>query len=86
MNDNHAEKRKALDTEMIKVSVIDGFGAILFGLALHAKFAANGEPLFPILNNESVVMGMFIVGGSIMIWGATQILSISKRRRALENS
>lgn len=74
---------KALGKEMIKVGIIDAPGAILVGVALYAKFAVNGQPFHPILNNESVVMSLFLVGGAIMLWGFSKMARIAMRRSAL---
>lgn len=83
MDDKQEIERKELEKEMVKVSLIDIPGAILVGLALHAKFGSNGQPLHPILENEAVVTGMFVVGGAIMLWCMQRVIAISKRRKAL---
>ena len=75
---------KELQQETIKTTMLDIPGGMMVGLALYAKFGSNGEPFHPALNNQSVVMGLFIVGGAIMLWCSSRILSISKRRRELE--
>lgn len=85
MNDQRAAEIKALEKEMIKVSILETPGTILLGLAMYAKFAANGQPFHPILADESVLLGMFVAGGSIALWGGLRFMMIAKRRKALEN-
>jgi len=85
VNDQRAAEIKALEKEMIKVSILETPGTILLGLAFYAKFAANGKPFHPLLADESVLMGMFVAGGSIALWGGLRFMMIAKRRKALEN-
>ena len=80
MNEADVSERKAREKEMIKTAILDAPGVVLVGLALYAKFGANGEPFHPILKNELVVAGMFIVGGAIMLWGVWRSFAIVKRR------
>ena len=86
MDEHKALELKSLQKEIIRVAIIDALGTLLMGLAIYAKFASNGEPFHPILNDESVIMGMFIAGGAIMLWGVSRVIAISRRRKELQNN
>lgn len=85
MTNQHSDEIKALQREMIKVSILEAPGSVLLGLGLYARFGADGEPFLPILADESVVMGMLVAGGAIVLWGSLRFVMIGKRRKALEN-
>jgi len=85
MNEEHQEKLHALKKQIIKVSIIDSTGSILLGLAMYARFAAKGNAFIPLLNDESVVMAMFIAGGAIMVWGFLKVLTITKHYQEIKN-
>ncbi len=77
------ERINEIQKEIVKVSVLESPGAILLGLGLYAKFAAQGDAFVPILNNETVVHGLLGLGVAIMVWGATRIMSLSREAARL---
>jgi hypothetical protein len=77
------QRIKEIDKEIVKVGIMDSPGAVLLGLALYAIFAADGDAFLPILNNQTVVYGMLVVGGAIMLWGFFKTLSLARERSRL---
>lgn len=68
----------------IKITgLIDTLGAIIFGLGLFAKFSAKGNHFHPVLDNESVVTALLVIGAAIMIWGVSRVFLLSKKKNQL---
>ncbi|WP_127474905.1 hypothetical protein [Sulfurivermis fontis] len=84
MQPDREKEAKDIERKLLWVSVIDTPGAILVGLALYGKFAADGNAFHPLLNNDSVLAAMFAVGGAIMAWGVWQVIALSRRRAKLQ--
>ena len=74
-----------LDKEIIKTSVIDSIGTMLFGLGLYAKFADDAGALYPLLDNQTAVNVMLVVGAVIMIMSAYKVITLSKEKAKLKN-
>ena len=66
-------------------SLINMPGALMVGLGIHAVAAKEGKVILPILNDSSVVTGLFVVGGVIMGWSLIQFISVIQRRAQLRN-
>lgn len=84
MHMDKEERIKAIQKEIIKVSVLESPGTILLGLGLYAKFAANGDAFIPLLNNQDIVNAILILGGAIIVWGASRLISLSMERVRLQ--
>ena len=74
---------REIERKIALVSVLDSPGAIMVGLGLYAKLAADGDAFLPVLNNPTVVNVMLGFGGAIMLWGAATIVRLSLERRRL---
>lgn len=83
---NPEERLKEIQKEITKVVMLESPGTIMVGVGLYAKFAANGDTGIEILNNQSVVNGMLILGAVIMCWGASRLMSLLKERSKISNS
>ena len=80
---NPEQRIKEIQKEIVKVSVLESPGAILLGLGLYGKFAAQGDAFLPILNSETVVHVLLGLGVAIMLWGATRIMSLVREMARL---
>lgn len=78
------EQIKALDKKIIKSSIIDAPGTMLFGLGLFAKFSDSAASLYPALGNPTVVNFMIVIGAVIMIWGGYKVISLSMEKSQLK--
>lgn len=74
---------KQIHKEMILLNLIDAPGAILVGLGLYGVFGADGDAFISLLNNKYVAYGAIGVGGVIMIWSATRLFPLLKKRAEL---
>ncbi len=79
MNNESEEKIAKLQKQLIITSIYEAPGAVLLGLGMYAKFAANGKAFLPILNNPTAVNAMLIIGAAIMLWGGTTVFGILKQ-------
>lgn len=77
------EEIKAIDKQILMVSIMDTPGTILFGLALYAHFGAKGNAFHPLLNEPSITTSMFALGGVIMAWGGYKIFTLSRAKNTL---
>lgn len=68
---------------MVRVAMIDSLGAFVLAMGVLGKFA-NGVAIHPILKDPNVTTGMIVSGGVIMAWGAAQIVTITRRRSAIQ--
>ena len=80
------QKIRELDKAITKVALMESPGTIILGLALYAKFAAEGDAFHPLLNNPIVVDSMLGVGALIMIWGGYKIFTLNKAKAKLLNN
>jgi hypothetical protein len=80
------EEDKEMEEMQRKIKItgmFDTIGAIMLGLGLYAKFGANGDPFHPILNNETVVVSLLVLGTTSMILGASIMFILSRRKSKL---
>ena len=83
---NNEQRIKEIEKEILKVSIMDAPGSILFGLGLYGKFAANGDAFTPMLNDPSIVSSLLAAGFAIMAWGGYKILTLSREKADLKKS
>lgn len=83
---NNEQRIKEIEKEILKVSIMDAPGSILFGLGLYGKFAANGDAFPPMLNDPSIVNSLLAAGFAIMAWGGYKILTLSREKADLKKS
>jgi threonine/homoserine/homoserine lactone efflux protein len=79
------EKIKEVEKDITKLSLIDASATIMLGLGLYAKFSTNGDALHPLLNNESVINTLLVVGASIMVWVGYKIFTLGRKKAMLKN-
>ena len=80
---NPGQRIKEVQKEIVKVSILESPGAIMFGLGLYGKFGPEGDAFLSILNNEMVVNMLLGLGALIMAWGALKIVSLAKESARL---
>jgi hydroxymethylglutaryl-CoA reductase len=83
---NNEQQIKDIDRQILKVSIMDAPGSILFGLGLYGKFAVNGDAFIPMLNEASIVNSCLAAGAAIMAWGGYKILTLSREKSQLKNA
>lgn len=59
-------QQKPFSADLLKPLVVDGIGTLLVVIALYSWFA---EPLHPVLENQTTLIALLIVGGVMMVWG-----------------
>ena len=77
------DKIKQIDKKMTLVGLYDAPGVIMLGLALHAKFSANSQPVLDMLNNPDVVNLFLVIGGLIIVWGGSRVFTLSCEKAKL---
>lgn len=77
---------KKIRKKISLVNLLGTPGALLLGLGLYALFGAKGDPLFPILNNTTVVYLMVVVGVVIEIVQFVVLLPLFKKKALLSKS
>lgn len=85
MSDDTAAELQALQKQLVKTVMLGMPGTLLVALALFTEMS-NDAPIHPLLNNQNVVIGMFIVGGAIMFWSMLKRIGIMKRQQALRKA
>lgn len=85
MNDSNAAELARLQTQLVKTVMLGMPGTLLVALALFTKIN-KGAPVHPLLANEGVIIGMFVVGGAIMVWSMLRRIGILKRQHALRKA
>ncbi len=81
---NPADRLKQIDKEIIKTSLIHSTGSMLFALGLLAKFADDAGALHPLLENQTAVNIMLVVGAVIIIAGGFKVITLSKEKMKLK--
>jgi fumarate reductase subunit C len=84
MENDTEEKIAKLQKKIVVTSIYEAPGAVLLGLGVYAKFAANGNAFISILNNQTVVNTMLIIGIAIMLWGATTVFGLLRQIAELQ--
>ena len=84
--DEKQKRLKAIEKEFVKIGIIDAPGTLMVGLGLYAKFAANGNAFWPLLNDDAVVNSFLLFGGAIMLWGGWQAIKLGRQRSVLEKT
>ena len=80
---NHEIELKNIRKKIIMTQLIGAPGAIFIGLALYAIFGANGDAFHPLLNDESIVNSLLIVGVAIELWQFYIIVPLFKKQAKL---
>jgi hypothetical protein len=84
MDNETKEKIAKLQKQIIVTSLYEAPGAVLVGLGVYAKFAANGNAFLSILNNQTVVNSMLMIGVAIMLWGAITVFGLLRQISELQ--
>ena len=77
---------KRLNWEMKKTGIIVFLPTMLIGLGINAKFANSGVPVHALLENNIIVITLFVVGIAGYMWGVIKILNIRKKIKEIENN
>ncbi len=85
MNTTPEEQLKEIEKKIMLMGRLDIPGIIMIALWAYAKYAANGEPFHPLLNNQIVVNGLLIVGGVILGLCAIQVVKLSLEKSRIKN-
>ncbi|MGR6873136.1 hypothetical protein ACU6U9_12685 [Pseudomonas sp. HK3] len=76
---------KAIEKQILMVSIMDIPGVILLGLGLYAKLGTQDDAFHPLLNDPNIVTSMLVLGSAIMAWGGYKIFTLSREKDKLTN-
>ena len=82
---SNKEEIKQIQRQLFILFIIDFPAMMLVSLGLYAVFVANGNAVPDLLNNKNIAYGAIVVGGAVMVWCASKILPLLKRKLQLEN-
>jgi len=74
------QKIAQIDKRILTARLLDIPGTVMFGLAIYARFYANGDAFISFLNTPKIVDSMFIVGAVLMCWGGYRIFKLKRER------
>tara|TARA_R110001592_G_scaffold19513_2_gene79889 strand:+ start:220 stop:495 length:276 start_codon:yes stop_codon:yes gene_type:complete len=80
------ERMTEINSEIIKITLLSALSNITIGLSIYAKFVADGEAFLPVLNNESVVNSMLILGIPVWIWVGYKLVTLHSEKATLLKS
>jgi hypothetical protein len=83
MNINKEDELKSIKKKIVKTQLIGTPGALLLGFGLYGMFGANGDAFHPLLNDESFVINILVVGAAIEIWQLYILIPLFKRQAKL---
>jgi hypothetical protein len=86
MQQQKQQRVKDIDKQIIKISLIETPGSILFGVGLYSKFVGKGEAILPFLQDQAVVNSIIVIGAAIMLWGTYKILMLKQEKARLQKS
>ena len=78
------QRIKDIDKQVIKITLLEAPGSLLFGVGLYAKFADDGGSILPILQDQAVVNSIIVVGAAIVLWGTYKILMLTQEKSRLQ--
>jgi len=74
------QKITQIDQKILIARLLDVPGTVMFGLAIYARFYADGDAFIRFLNTPKIVDSMFIVGAVLMCWGGFRIFKLKRER------
>ena len=78
------QRIKDIDKQVIKITLLEAPGSLLFGVGLYAKFTDDGASILPILQDPAVVNSIIVVGAAIVLWGTYKILMLTQEKSRLQ--
>ncbi len=84
MQQQKPQRIKDIDKQIIKVSLIEMPGTLLFALGLYTKFSGSAEPVLPFLQDPKVVNAIIVIGAAIMLWGTYKLLMLKLEKSRLQ--
>ena len=81
MNTKEQEKQNAIRRELIKVSLVDSIAILFIGFAVYTSFVADEGDFYPLLHNEWMLSGIFVVGAALMFWGWQKVFKVLKQNK-----
>lgn len=67
MSNKKNRELSKIKTNIIKLQLVGAPGLLLLGLGLYGLFGANGNAFHPLLNDQTIVYSLLIIGGLIEI-------------------
>ncbi len=86
MQQQKQQRAKDINKQIIKVSLIETPGTLLFALGLYTKLSDSAEPVFPFLQDPAVVNSLILIGGAIMLWGTYKIIMLIQEKARLQKA
>jgi hypothetical protein len=83
MNESIDEELAKLDRKIKFGGLIDFPGVVALGIGLYAKFGFDGDPVHPLLANETVVNGLIVTGVVIMVLAGVRLVRLINKRKKL---
>ena len=80
-----ADKIRELESKKKRAVVVDILATVLLFVWLHTKYIADPTPLHPILENESVVKALLVLGVLGTVWGAFRMVTLINQKANLIN-
>jgi hypothetical protein len=82
----HQQRIKDIEKQVIKITLLETPGSLLFGVGLYAKFTGNGGSILPILQKQAVVNSIIVIGAAIMLWGTYKIIMLAQEKSRLQKA
>mgnify|MGYP005839283601 FL=1 len=86
MQQQKQQRIKDIDKQVIKISLIEAPGSILFGVGLYSKFVGTDAAILPFLQDRAVVNSIIVIGAAIMLWGTYKILMLKLEKSRLQKA
>ena len=71
---------KQIDKRLLTARLLDLPGTVMFGLAIYARFYAQGDAFANFLNTPKIVDSMFVIGVVLMAWGGYRVFKLKRER------
>ena len=84
MQNQNKQRIKDIDKQVIKITLLEAPGSLLFGVGLFAKFTGDGGLILPLLQDQAVVNSILVIGAAIMLWGTYKILMLMQEKSRLQ--
>jgi len=69
-----------IDKRLLTARLLDLPGTVMFGLAIYARFYAQGDAFANFLNTPKIVDSMFVIGVVLMAWGGYRVFKLKRER------
>lgn len=82
--ESREQQLRQSNRQLIRITILEAPAMALLGLALYAKFFADGDAFHPLLNDATFINGLFVLGGLLLLMSAKQFIDWVKTRKELE--